>query len=112
MYGVLWDLVEDSVKPRLRLNVHGFKRGSPQGEDLPLTDFDSLIITRRKHVRLLASLYDLTGIFLTPVIAQAKLLLREIVKVTPKDDLDADLATFSPPLDTAVRKFWSGLANL
>ena len=112
MYGVLWDLVEDSVKPRLRLNVHGFKRGSPQGEDLPLTDFDSLVITRRKHVRLLASLYDLTGIFLTPVIAQAKLLLREIVKVTPKDDLDADLATFSPPLDTAVRKFWSGLANL
>ena len=112
LFGVIWDLKSDTIKPRTKLNIHGYKRGSPQGEDLPLTDLDKEYFSRRRHVRLLAELYDLLGSFYGPVLSQAKLLLRAVIKATPKDNIDLDLKDYSEELDKAVRDFWKSVANL
>ena len=69
-------------------------------------------MTRRGHTRLFAESYDLTGRFYGPIIAQAKLIQKAIIKVTPKDDLDANIADFDPDLDKVVRDFWKSLQNL
>ena len=112
MYGILWNMEDDTIKPRTKLNIWGFKRGAAQGEDLAETNFEGLLITRRRHARLLASLYDSLGSFYGPLLSQAKLLMKQMVKITPKDNLDANLRDFSVALDDTVRNFWFGLKDI
>ena len=111
--GLIWFLTNDTVCPRVKLNIHGCHRGEPLGVDLDQTDVYNAKFSRRVCSRLLSSLYDLSGRFLGPIVAQGKMLLSQMIQKCPlTSNLDLCLGDHYPEFDQKAKAFWSELKFL
>ena len=69
-------------------------------------------MSRRVYTRLLSSLFDVQGRHLGIIISQAKLLLKEMISVMPKSQMDVPLGDYSKELDLYIKNFWASLKNI
>ena len=124
-------LEEDLVLPRIKLDLYGNSRGASLGGDISKLNLSEETMTKRRHIRLLSSLYCLTGAntnimntnththhlfskgrFAAYPISQGKHLLRRIVmECREAVSLDYDIKMSNPDLDRDIKAFWSQMRN-
>ena len=111
LYGLDWNLLLDLAFPHINININKTVRGRIMGEDItkqPVTHKD---INRRVMARIAASVYDLCGRYLIPIMISLRILLSDICRITTKADVDTPLETISPAACDRVVKFVQELSN-
>ena len=112
-FGTFQDHARSLMWPSTYLSPFASKRGIP---GTPLDDVDVfslvLIISLRVITRIVASLYDITGSQLGPLIASAKRHLSRIYTTHPGIGWDVNLYQIDPELDNSLRIFLHSLKGL
>ena len=112
IFGLIWYLENDSVRPRVKLSLYGKNRGADAGPALSECDLTAEPITRRRISRLTSSIYDLMGRFCGPAIAASKLLLQKVIKTVSEPSLDFDIREKYPELAEDFEKLFGHMRNL
>ena len=130
--GLVWQLTDDSVRPRLRLTIFPTERGRPTGPPLELTDLHDHPMTRRVFSRLMAQFFgrvesvdteinsnfsflfnsDLLGRFLGIAVAQIKLRCRRVCSKTTGLPHDKPLSVIDTELEEEMKTFWSNFKGI
>ena len=104
------DFANSKISPNFCLNYFGTKRGKSLGPHLvDMKRSDMVSMTRKQLLRLSMEIFDGSGRFLAPLIANAKLLGRDICML--KTGWDDDLSLVDRPLHDKAADFYYDMAR-
>ena len=112
LYGLNWNLEDDTCTPLFELNVHKKVKGRVFGKNLEEEDLDPMKITTRDIGRLTSEIYSVTGRDVSPSSHSARLLLSTCCMLNKTNDIDLAVHSFSPETAAVCVQFFHGLCGI
>ena len=110
LFGLTWNLHTDEIKPVLSVHLGKKLRGMYRDEEISFESIESAKVTLRMLLRVVGSIYDLSGRHLGPLIFKTREMYSLAARLKP--GWDVNINNLDPSLHSAIRQLMNEIVDV
>ena len=110
LFGLTWNLHTDEIKPVLSVHLGKKVRGMYRDEEISFESIESAKVTLRMLLRVVGSIYDLSGRHLGPLIFKTREMYSLAARLKP--GWDVNINDLDPSLHSAIKQLMNEIVDV